>query len=367
MGKKAITRKEKGSILAFTVVILLVALIIALGIAVATIFGMKNAGASGKSTMAFQVADSGVEIFLKRKKAAYEGHGNIKIKDVESPGALECEAGTGYLKGSLENGKKDFFIIMYDGSDNPLDCKINKTDPLDDVFKIKSSGKYSGTVRAVEVRTRDQLLYKLEAWWSFDDPGSGAKAIDLSGNGNEGTISGDVIYDDEGKIGEALTFDGSTNSVDMGNQISLDITGPITLSVWIKPQSLPSGIRQIVNQNSKFALRMKNGIITFADGIPDGNCDTGSLSLTINEWYHVVAVFSGTPGSPVTASNCKIYVNNINETVNASGTWNPSGSVGTTYIGSNNGDDQFFPGLIDEVRIYSRALSETEIKKLANP
>src|SRR3989344_1731960 len=251
MGKKAITRKEKGSILAFTVVILLVALIIALGIAVATIFGMKNAGASGKSTMAFQVADSGVEIFLKRKKAAYEGHGNIKIKDVESPGALECEAGTGYLKGSLENGKKDFFIIMYDGSDNPLDCKINKTDPLDDVFKIKSSGKYSGTVRAVEVRTRDQLLYKLEAWWSFDDPGSGAKAIDLSGNGNEGTISGDVIYDDEGKIGEALTFDGSTNSVDMGNQISLDITGPITLSVWIKPQSLPSGIRQIVNQNSK--------------------------------------------------------------------------------------------------------------------
>lgn len=364
MGKKAITRKEKGSILAFTVVILLVALIIALGIAAVTIFEMKNAGATGKSTMAFQVADSGVEIFLKQKKEAYAIAGK-KIKDIyPNSGLLECD-GSGYLKGSLESGKKDFFITMYDGSDNSLDCKINKNDSLDDVFKIKSSGKYSGTIRAVEVRTRDQLLYKLEAWWGFDNPGSGTKATDLSGNGNDGTISGDVNYS-AGKIGDALNFDGSTNSVDIGNQNSLNITGPITLSVWIKPQSLPAEIRQIVNQGSKFALWMENGIITFADGVPVGKCDTDTGTLTINDWYHIVAVFSGISGSPVTTSNCKIYVNNTNKTVNTSGTWNPSGS-GTTYIGSNNGSVQFFPGLIDEVRIYSRALSETEIKKLANP
>ena len=72
----------------------------------------------------------------------------------------------------------------------------------------------------------------LVGYWSFDE-GAGTIAHDFSANQNAGTINGTPVWVN-GKHGKALNFDGSSNRVDAGNHSSLDITGLLTVSAWVK-------------------------------------------------------------------------------------------------------------------------------------
>ena len=83
--------------------------------------------------------------------------------------------------------------------------------------------------------------------WMLDD-GSGTTASDSSGNGNDGTITNNPDFDDPTWIagpngGGAMEFYGDTsvygsaNHIDCGNDASLDITGPISIALWIRPDA----------------------------------------------------------------------------------------------------------------------------------
>lgn len=189
--------------------------------------------------------------------------------------------------------------------------------------------------------------------WHFEND-----FFDSSGNSNNGTPNGGVIFSD-GVSGQATSFDGVDDYVDAGNAASLDITVG-SYEAWFKAGSFPAP-----NSNSmivgKYGVSMgfylwletTNGGITRIQASPSGSPGQIAIATTIpslNVWYHVVGTFDGT--------NAKIYVNGVLEnSVAATAATNND----NLNIGRENDNTRYFNGLIDEVKIYNRALSSTEI------
>src|SRR4030042_1000714 len=80
---------------------------------------------------------------------------------------------------------------------------------------------------------------ELVGWWKLDD-GTGNVAVDSSGNGNDGVISGDPEWV-AGWFGGALKFDGIDDNVNCGNGEIFNITDELTLAVWVNANDFGSG------------------------------------------------------------------------------------------------------------------------------
>jgi len=78
------------------------------------------------------------------------------------------------------------------------------------------------------------------AYWAFDE-GNGKTVKDLSGKNNGGDIMGNIEWEEEGKYGSALNFDGLTGYVNVPDAESLQITDAITIAVWVNPQPSAGG------------------------------------------------------------------------------------------------------------------------------
>ena len=213
--------------------------------------------------------------------------------------------------------------------------------------------------------------------WNLDEnPASHGVAIsDLSGWGNNGTLytnDGSTNKSVPGVVNNALSFDGVDDYVDCGNDASLNITQEISIEAWFYPTFLPSPHEFIIgkgtfNSNLPWFLTVRQNEVSFMifKNFPyvAGNYSSVDTSWTpkVNEWHHVVATYIYiTDGT----SQLRIYIdgvlkgsNNIAVGPMAS---SPSSSINIGRDGSGN---YRWNGLIDEVRIYNRALSTAEIQK----
>jgi len=144
---------SRGSILVFTLLVMFILLISALGIASVTVIERKTSGTTGKSTQSFQVADSGAEIVLQK---IYK---DSALTDIASMGGCS----SGQVSGSIDvAGEKNYTVTFYDVDDNKLTC----TDNVSDVRLIKSVGSYAQTSRAIEVavaQTAGSWLYLIDS------------------------------------------------------------------------------------------------------------------------------------------------------------------------------------------------------------
>ncbi|MFT4754877.1 MAG: hypothetical protein ACI85Q_002440 [Salibacteraceae bacterium] len=161
-----------------------------------------------------------------------------------------------------------------------------------------------------------------------------------------------------------LSFDGTNDQVDCGNNTSVQITGTaITLEAWIYPTSWQTNIWQgnIINKESLagggYMLRCgAGGKLNFNIGSGPGWNEISSATniLTLNTWQHVAGTYDG--------SYMRIYLNGVlvdslvKNISMASSTSNLGIGYAPIYAGSRN-----FPGKIDEVRIWSITRSESEI------
>ncbi|MFA5386522.1 MAG: LamG-like jellyroll fold domain-containing protein [Candidatus Paceibacterota bacterium] len=203
----------------------------------------------------------------------------------------------------------------------------------------------------------------LVGYWKLDE-GTGTVASDSSGNNNACTLTSGPTWI-TGKVGNSLNFNGSSNYVNCENGASLNIIGnTISLSAWIKPNDFVASYKSIIgkrNGGEAYTLETyTNGNVRFGTyGTSNAELLTTTNPLSIGGWYQVVGVYNGT--------NKYIYVNGILvKSVAATGNILTSGSkVG---IGSLNGNGAIGPfnGVIDDVRIYNRALSAAEVQALYN-
>jgi len=191
--------------------------------------------------------------------------------------------------------------------------------------------------------------------WHFDE-GEGTTAVDSSGNGNNGTIIGANWT--TGKIGSALNFDGIDDYVDCGNDTSLNITGAITVEAWVNMTSITANIQNyIVSKIGTgywflgYKTDTKYWRIILYDGTNYLQSSWYDTSPT-NKWLHIVSVFDG-------VDTTQLYVNGIKKDED-SGTMGDYSAAATSLSISTAGN---FNGIIDEVRIYNRALSAEEINE----
>ena len=133
----------------------------------------------------------------------------------------------------------------------------------------------------------------------------------------------------------------------------------MTLSAWIRPTASQTGWRTIVQrQADAYFLNASNdsaGLRPSGGGTFGGNVHyvSGPTANPVNAWTHVALTYDG--------STLRLYVNSTQVATRAA-----TGAIQTTtnplWIGGNTPYGEYFQGLIDEVRVYNRALPQTEIQ-----
>jgi len=198
----------------------------------------------------------------------------------------------------------------------------------------------------------------LVAWWKFDD-GSGIIAKDSSGKGNNGTLNGNAQWV-QGQIGGALQFNG-TNAFVRAPHIPLN-SQTFTITMWVNPILYTSEqvvFSQTQSRSTNLSIHFRiygpnSGRIRM--GFYSNDLDTTGNTIVQNNWYHIAFWYN------FENQIRRIYVNGAQA---AQGAATPFlGTTGNTVIGSWDGTGQWFSGIIDDVRIYKRALTIEEIKQV---
>ena len=198
----------------------------------------------------------------------------------------------------------------------------------------------------------------LKAAYSFDGV-TGTSVTDVSGNNNTGTISGAIAVAG-GKYGGALSFDGVNDWVTVADSNSLDLTTGMTLMAWVNPAAISGRWRTVLFKEGGPGS-MDYSLYAGEDNArPIGQVyiggeqnAIGTATLPLGAWSHLAVTYDG--------AVLRLYVNGTQvATRSISGQVTPT--TGALRIGGNNIWAEWFTGSIDEVRIYSRALSQTEIQ-----
>lgn len=202
---------------------------------------------------------------------------------------------------------------------------------------------------------------ELVAYWKFDD-GAGNTAIDSVDNAHPGTIGGIANWV-AGWVGGTLDFDGSTNYVDIGGDMPI-ISGTFSLTMWIYAREIPTaaGDLRMPLSNDTWADRAIHVHIwpettVFRIDTKNGTDISSNTALQADQWYHVAGTLDA-------AGESKIYINGILDN-SATGDGREY-IIGPANIGAYQESSRFFNGMIDDVRIYNRILSDVEIQEIVN-
>lgn len=197
--------------------------------------------------------------------------------------------------------------------------------------------------------------------WHLDSATAGVTPDD-SGNRRDGTLVGGPTFA-PGRFGNALTFNGATQYVDLGTPAMLNGSDAFTLEAWIK---LGAGYttteRAIIyafdaTQQSKYWLQMVAGTGALRCGRPDRYTDSPG-PLPVDTWVHVACTDDG--------QVLRIYRDGTQVATRSHSLQTISDATANVSIGSLFGTNQFFLGAIDEVRVLNGALSAAEVAARAS-
>jgi len=196
--------------------------------------------------------------------------------------------------------------------------------------------------------------YGLVGWWPLN-----GDATDSSGNGYNGTnVGATATTGQNGVAGSAMNFNGTSNYINLNNPAGLPSgTSPRTLCAWANTNTTASGFRQVAawgSPSTSNAMFMSlNGTTLYGGGY--GNDLVLSNYWQTSAWKHRCLTYDGTTAT--------LYSLGANIGSGAF-TWNLIKSK--AYIGRQVNDAEYWSGQLDDVRIYKRALSASEIQTIYN-
>ena len=228
--------------------------------------------------------------------------------------------------------------------------------------------------RALSQAEITSLAPSYVGYWKFDE-GSGASATDWSGFGNTGTLVAAPTWTGSSGVApvsftdsNAVTFNGTTQYADLGNGSSINFAGanPFSLSLWYKSAISPGTGLHLIGKRTGCAgsaiqyqiadATVPNGGIAFYEWDGTGAHSLSSnIQATVGSWTHIAFTYTGTVGT--------IYVNGA--PANSASLTFTNNTVATDLMVGESGTCAKANGSIDDVRIYNRALSATEVSQLA--
>ena len=202
---------------------------------------------------------------------------------------------------------------------------------------------------------------KLIARYSFDEV-VGKTVLDSSGNKIDGTLVGDARIVDDPVRGKVLELDGDGDWVDCGNDLLLDMAEEITVSSWIKVNEPPVIWRTVVAKGTSWRLQGWLNGPKFVCGVNvpgDIGLDSGVLgraSTYDGRWHHVAGVYDGRTAT--------LYVDGRRDVSAAVAGLIAANSLNMWIGWDSRRTRRAWNGRIDDVRIYSYALTPSEVKDL---
>jgi len=209
--------------------------------------------------------------------------------------------------------------------------------------------------------------------WKLNET-NGTVASDSSGNNHPGTLFNGPVWA-AGRFGNGLSVDGVNDYVDVGDPASgtLDFNGSQSFSygAWFKAAVLDVNSRRLISKrngtgpaNVGYDLGITTTVLTaeLADGAAERIASTTPVSLATGEWHHAFAV------ADRGANVLRVYLDGV-EKVSVSTVGLGTTANSTAFnMGRVSGDNtRSFAGVLDEVRVYNRALSAAEVAALVNP
>ncbi len=210
----------------------------------------------------------------------------------------------------------------------------------------------------------------LVGWWPFN-----GNANDESGNGNHGTVNGATLtVDRNGNANRAYGFDGVNDLIVVSDNSILDLTGNFTISTWLNPDMLGT-VNMILSKHDiglstsggtytmgLWLVSTNNSLVNF-QATPNFNPATYpnvNGSVSVNNWMHFCITYDDSyqilsyflDGALISAININFDIQNNSQPLR---------------IGANNLNNtmvDLFSGILDDIAIYNRALTQEEITAL---
>jgi hypothetical protein len=202
----------------------------------------------------------------------------------------------------------------------------------------------------------------LNAWWKMDETNA-TTAADSSGNARTATLTAAAFTN--GYIANAYRGTGTTSRA----TYSANDSNQVTVAAWVRCDTTGGGsFPRIVDAPSyrvlfRFSSSDVNSLGFATTDTTNGDWDSGAGSISLGNWFHVAVSYDRSNLANLPA----FYINGAKRTTVTlampSGT--PPSLSGTGYIGNNSANSRSWIGLLDDVRIYSRLLSDSEIQVLA--
>lgn len=246
---------------------------------------------------------------------------------------------------NLAPGSHFFRVTAYDTAGNQSGFNVNSSNMETEV---------STTIAAPPPPSVNPIAH-----WKLDEA-SGLAASDSSGAGMNGSLSGGAAWT-AGQIGGAVSMDGVDDHINVAHASTLNLGGAFTIALWVNPSEVPNAFKSMIVKNYDYFFyaassgycapgAMIAGIATAA-----GNriaCD--SAPLAVSTWTHVAMVYDG--------AALRIVRNGVQSaSIAASGL--PNANAGTLQLGASQFGEHL-KGRLDDVRIYNRALTISEVQGL---
>lgn len=310
---------------------------------------------------------SNVHIYYNGEEATYQGGGNAT--------ALDPDPSISFTIGARADNSNSM-----DGAIDEVRV-YNRVLPLEEI-----KGLYNAGSEKLQTSQTNKLTNSLVGFWSFNGADmTTATATDRSGQGSNGALIGGPMKV-AGKVGQALNFDGTNDYIEIADNDILEGGTTKTISVWVKPTSVASIMmifekgdtnRALPEKGPYFLAVCNDGRVVVHATQTNGNTNEfmGSTTLSTNTWYHLALIIN--TGEALGADEVKLYINGTKESRGSGdcatdnqtdlGAIQSNGQPLFVGIRDNNGTKSLpFQGIIDEARVYSRALSADEVKYLYN-
>lgn len=203
--------------------------------------------------------------------------------------------------------------------------------------------------------------------WTLDDGDlSGSNPLDISGNSNTGTNSG-ATTGATGKVQEAFDLDGTNDYIDLTTNYNYAKTQPASASLWIKSsessfQPFLGTVTQATNNGWHLDFSSGKLQYTYLTSGSDYIRQLSDNTYNDNAWHHIVVTYDGSS----TSGGMTIYVDgvSVSQTASSGGTLGTLNTGQVLRAGNRVGRSEYYDGLMDEIYIYDKELSASEVSDL---